>query len=117
MACSRYQFRYGTGGVLSARYFTCGDNTPVDITYTSGTSGALFLSAGLVAGVGPGIVIASTSPAPITYTGFASAGGALVPGFVYPVQLAPFSLYVAVSAGGGQQFKLGPTSEVPPTNP
>jgi|688.fasta_scaffold324586_2 hypothetical protein len=113
MACSRYQFRYGAGGVLSATYYTCGDNTPVDITYTGGVSGALFLSAGLVCGAGPGIVIASSSPAPITYTGFASAGGALVAGFVYPVILKPFQQYVTTTTTFLQLTAL----EVPPINP
>lgn len=110
MACSRYQFRYGTGGVLSATYYTCGDNTPVDITYTGGVSGALFLSAGLVCGAGPGIVIASSV---VTYTGFASAGGALVPGYVYPVILKPYQQYVTTSTTFLQLTAL----EVPPINP
>lgn len=116
MACSRYQFFYGTGGVLSARYFTCGDNTPVDITYTGGVSGAAFLSAGLVAGAGNGIVIASSV---ITYTGYASAGGALVPGFVYPVQLKPWIQYTYAVSPTGAQFVQTPLTalEVPPTNP
>ena len=106
MACSRYQFRYGTGGVLSATYATCGDNTPVTLTDSGGVSGALYLSGGLVCGAGPGIVIATTGSV-ITYTGFASAGGIPVPGFVYTQVIAPYSQYVAVSAAGGQQFKLG----------
>lgn len=110
MACSRYQFRYGAGGVLSATYYTCGDNTPVDITYTGGVSGALFLSAGLVCGVGPGIVIASSV---VTYTGFASAGGALVPGFVYPIKLAPYVQYTTTST----TFLQASAAEVPPVNP
>jgi hypothetical protein len=110
MACSRYQFRYGTGGVLSATYYTCGDNTPVDITYTGGVSGALFLSAGLVCGAGPGIVIASSV---VTYTGFASAGGALVPGYVYPFRIVPYQQYVTTST----TFIPGSALEVPPINP
>lgn len=113
MACSRYQFRYGAGGVLSATYYTCGDNTPIDITYTGGVSGALFLSAGLVCGAGPGIVIASTSPAPVTYTGFASAGGAPIPGFVFPIKLAPYVQYTTTST----TFLQASAAEVPPVNP
>lgn len=110
MACSRYQFRYGAGGVLSATYYTCGDNTPVDITYTGGVSGALFLSAGLVCGVGAGIVIASSV---VTYTGFASAGGAPIPGFVYPIKLAPYVQYTTTST----TFLQASAAEVPPVNP
>lgn len=92
MACSRYQFFYGTGGILSASYFTCGDNTPVSITFTGGVSGAPFLSAGLTASAGNGIVIASSV---ITYTGYASAGGIPVPGFTYTYDYAKWAQYVA----------------------
>lgn len=107
MACSRYQFRYGTGGVLSATYATCGDNTPVTLTDSGGVSGALYLlSAGLVCGAGPGIVIATTGSV-ITYTGFASAGGTPVPGFVYTQVIKPWSQYVAASAAGGQEYYPG----------
>jgi hypothetical protein len=108
MSCSRYQFRYGTGGALSATYNLCGDNTPITITATGGASGAFYTiegSPGYVVG-GGGVVIATTGSV-ITYTGFASAGGTPVPGFVYTTVIAPFSQYVAVSAAGGQQFKLG----------
>ena len=103
MACSRYQFRYGTGGVLSAAYAICGDNTPITLIDSGGVSGALYLSGGLVGGVGPGIVIATTGSV-ITYTGFASAGGIPVPGFVYTQVIAPWSTYTATSATGDRQL-------------
>jgi len=108
MACSRFLFRYGTGGVLSAAYATCGDNTPITLTATGGASGAFYTiegSPGYVVG-GGGVVIATVGSV-ITYTGFASAGGTPVPGFVYTQVIKPFSQYVAVSAAGGQQYYPG----------
>ena len=44
MACTRYDLYYGGtagagNGVLSARYFTCGDRTPLTLSITGGTSG------------------------------------------------------------------------------
>lgn len=118
MACSRYLFRYGAGGVLSATYLLCGDNTPISVTATGGASGAFYTGTDLVGAVanGGGAFIATTGSV-ITYTGFASAGGTPVPGFVYPVILKPWSTYVVASAGAGLPFTAGPSSEVPPTNP
>ena len=118
MACSRYLFRYGTGGVLSASYLLCGDNTPISITATGGASGAFYTATDLPGYVinGGGVVIATTGSV-TTYTGFSSAGGASVPGFVYPVILKPWSQYVVASAGAGLPFTAGPSSETPPTNP
>ena len=100
MACSRYELRYGGtagagNGVLQATYRNCGDNTLFTIDETGGLSGASY-----------GVIIATVGSVTTT-TGFASAGGEPVPGFVYTTKLAPWSTYVAVSAGGGQQFYLG----------
>ena len=100
MACSRYQLFYGTGGVLSVTYRLCGDGTPTTLTDSGGLSGNPYLSAGLVGGVGPGIIIAETGSV-VTTTGYASAGGTPVPGFVYDYKIAPWATYVnsaAVSA-------------------
>lgn len=100
MACSRYELRYGGtagagNGVLQVTYRNCGDNTLFTIDETGGLSGASY-----------GVIIATVGSLTTT-TGFASAGGAPVPGFVYTTKLAPWSTYVAVSAGGGQQFRQG----------
>lgn len=99
MACSRYLFRYGTGGVLSASYQLCGDNTPVTVTATGGTSGAAYSATDLPGYVvnGGGVVIASIGSV-ITYTGFASAGGTSVPGFVYTPSVVPWAQFVLTSA-------------------
>ena len=105
MACSRYLFRYGTGGALSATYNLCGDNTPITLTATGGASGAVYTtegSPGYVVG-GGGVVIATVGSV-ITYTGFASAGGTPVPGFVYTTVIAPWSTYTATSATGDRQL-------------
>lgn len=113
MACSRYLFRYGTGGVLSASYLLCGDNTPTTITATGGTSGAAYSATDLPGYVlnGGGVIIATTGSV-VTYTGFASAGGASVPGYVYTTIVRPWAQYVlstAVSAVSGNQLPY-PTS-------
>jgi hypothetical protein len=105
MACSRYQFRYGTGGVLSATYQLCGDDTPISITKTGGVSGAFYTTTDLPGYVvnGGGVIIASLGSV-VTYTGFASAGGASVPGFVYTPSIAPWAQFVitnVVSAVSG----------------
>lgn len=95
MACSRYLFRYGAGGILTVNYRLCGDNTPVSFTASGGASGAFYTTQnmpGYVPG-GGGVVIAETGSVTTT-TGFASAGGALVPGYVYPTVTAPWAQYV-----------------------
>ena len=100
MACSIYELLYGGtagagNGVLQVTYRNCGDNTLFTIDETGGLSGASY-----------GVIIATVGSLTTT-TGFASAGGTPVPGFVYTTKLAPWSTYVAVSAGGGQQFRQG----------
>lgn len=105
MACSRYLFRYGTGGVLSASYQLCGDNTPITVTATGGTSGAAYSATDLPGFVvnGGGVVIATTGTV-TTYTGFFSAGGASVPGYVYTTSIKPWAQFVltsVVSAASG----------------
>lgn len=92
MACSRYDLFYGTGGVLSASYLNCGDETPFQVTVTGGVSGDRY-----------GQVIATTGTL-VTYTGFSSAGGAPVPGFVYPTVLKPWILYTYAVSPTGAQF-------------
>ena len=74
MACSRYLFRYGAGGALSATYNICGDNTPITLTATGGASGAFYTTEGSPGYVvnGGGVIIATTGSV-VTYTGFASA--------------------------------------------
>lgn len=99
MACSRYLFRYGTGGVLSATYLLCGDNTPITVAATGGISGAFYTAENLPGYVtgGGGVVIATTGSV-TTYTGFVSGGGTTVPGFVYTTTIAPWAQYVLTSA-------------------
>lgn len=105
MACSRYLFRYGTGGILSATYLLCGDGTPITVAATGGVSGAFYTTTdlpGYVTGGGGAVIAVSGSV--ITYTGFASAGGTSVPGFVYTTVVRPWAQYVlsnAVSAASG----------------
>lgn len=109
MSCSRYDLYYGTGGVLSAFYYNCGDRTPTNLTVTGGVSGDYY-----------GQIIASTDydVAPLVcFTGFASAGGAPIPGYVYPQQLAPWIQYTYAVAPSGAQFRPLTAAEVPPTNP
>lgn len=113
MACSRYLFRYGTGGVLSASYLLCGDNTPTTVTATGGASGAFYTATDLPGYVvnGGGVIIATTGSV-TTYTGFSSAGGTPVPGYVYTNVVRPWAQYVittAVSAVSGGQLPY-PTS-------
>ena len=113
MSCSRYLFRYGAGGILSATYLLCGDNTPVTVAATGGVSGAFYTSPDLpgAAQTGTGVIIATTGSV-TTYTGFVSAGGAPVPGFVYTTVVRPWAQYVlstAVSAVSGNQLPY-PTS-------
>lgn len=81
MSCSRYDLRYGNGGILSASYNNCGDSTPFQITATGGVSGNYY-----------GQVIATTGSV-VTYTGFASAGGAPIGGFVYIQAVSPWAQY------------------------
>jgi hypothetical protein len=99
MACSRYLFRYDASGVLSASYLLCGDNTPVTVTATGGVSGAFYTAQNLTGYVpgGGGVVIATTGSV-TTYTGFASAGGTPVPGYVYTTTIAPWAQYVLTNA-------------------
>ena len=106
MACSRYDLYFGGtagagNGVLSATYLNCGDQTPFTISVTGGLSGAYY-----------GQVIATTGTV-TTYTGFASGGGAPIPGYVYPVQIRPWQQYVTTTT----TFIPGSAIEVPPTNP
>ena len=89
MSCSIYSFRYGTGGVLSATYRNCGDNTPFLISETGGVSGAPYLSGG------GNFVITDNSI--VTYTGALSAG-AKVGGFVYNEPVLPWAQYVLSTA-------------------
>lgn len=96
MACNKYQFYYGTSGVLSASYLLCGDLTPVTLTDSGGVSGSPYLSGGLVGGAGPGIVIAVTGSVR-TYVGNAVAGDA-IPGYSYTYNYAPWAQFVNTAA-------------------
>jgi len=94
MPCSRYDLYYGGtagagNGVLSATYYNCGDRTPFNLTVTGGTSGAYY-----------GQIIATTDYGyPLkTYTGYASAGGASIGGFVYTEPVSPWAQYVLSSS-------------------
>jgi hypothetical protein len=95
MACSRYDLYYGGtagagNGSLYVTYRNCGDRSPVIINQTGGLSGAYFCQ-----------IIASTDsdvPALTTTVGYASAGGALIPGFVYKTPVVPYATYVNTSA-------------------
>ena len=109
MSCSRYDLYWGGtagagNGVLTFTYRTCGDRTPMSLTYTGGTSGAYY-----------GQVIASTDydvPALACTTGYASAGGAPIPGTKYPQIIKPYAQYVTTST----TFIQGSAAEVPPVN-
>jgi hypothetical protein len=91
MACSRYDLYYGGtagagNGRLSVTYRNCGDRTPVTLNVTGGLSGAYY-----------GQVIASTDNdvSHLTTTvGYASAGGASIPGFIYNIPVVPWANYV-----------------------
>jgi len=91
MACSRYDLYYGGtagagNGRLSVTYRNCGDRTPVTLNVTGGLSGAYY-----------GQVIASTDsdvPPLTTTVGYASAGGANIPGFIYNIPVVPWANYV-----------------------
>jgi hypothetical protein len=95
MSCSRYALYYGGtagagNGVLAVTYRNCGDRTPTNLTVTGGTSGAFY-----------GVVIASTDydvPSLTCTTGYASAGGAPVGGFVYNIPVVPYATYVTTNS-------------------